>query len=147
MQISNLTETATELNIIFNNMSTELLNKIPQDIQDFFREAASSTYKFNYNPTISLKEQKLLPTTKSILAILYRDFICTESEKEKYLCTFKTFKENLENEKKLKYSVDNIFNQPTEKDEKNISLETNLIVQEKTSFFMKIKTFFINLFN
>lgn len=73
MVTKELSEVAVEINSIFENMSIDLLNKI-----------ASKDYKFEYDKTISLNEQRLLPKTKGILALIYRDYLCDEIEKENY---------------------------------------------------------------
>ena len=81
MVTKELSEAAVEINSIFENMSIDLLNKIPIDFRNFFIEIASENYKFEYNKTISLNEQELLPKTKGILALIYRDYLCDELEK------------------------------------------------------------------
>ena len=84
MVTKELSEAAVEINSIFENMSVDLLNKIPKKFKIFFIRIASKDYKFEYNKTISLNEQKLLPQTKGILALIYRDYLCDEIEKENY---------------------------------------------------------------
>ena len=84
MVTKELSEVAVEINSIFENMSIDLLNKIPQNFKEFFNKIASKDYKFEYDKTISLNEQRLLPKTKGILALIYRDYLCDEIEKENY---------------------------------------------------------------
>ena len=84
MVTKELREAAVEINSIFENMSIDLLNKIPQNFKEFFNKIASKDYKFEYDKTISLNEQRLLPKTKGILALIYRDYLCDEIEKENY---------------------------------------------------------------
>lgn len=84
MVTKELSEAAVEINSIFENMPIDLLNKIPQNLKDFFNEIASKDYKFEYDETIKLNEHKLLPRTQGILALIYRDYLCNEIEKEEY---------------------------------------------------------------
>lgn len=100
---------AVEINEIFQNMSTELLNKIPNDFKEFLGKIANKEYKFEYNKALSLKEQKLLPKTQGILAIIYVLYLCDERDKQdfyKQYCNFLKLKEQQEE----KYGANDIFN-------------------------------------
>ena len=79
-----LSEAAVEINSIFENMPIDLLKKIPESFKNFINDIASKDYKFEYNKNRTLNEQKLLPRTKGILALIYRDYLCDEIEKENY---------------------------------------------------------------
>ena len=48
-----INEVAVEINSIFDNMSIELLNKIPLKIRKFFKNNASNKYIFEYDKTKS----------------------------------------------------------------------------------------------
>ena len=54
-----ISEVSVEINEIFNNMSIDLLNKIPLNVRDFFKNNASNTYTFEYDTTKSLNEQNI----------------------------------------------------------------------------------------
>ena len=71
-----LSEAAVEINSIFENMSIDLLNKIPKNLQDFFCKIASTTYTFNYDKFKTLKEQNLKPETQGIIALIYSNYLC-----------------------------------------------------------------------
>lgn len=80
-----LTLSAVEINSIFQNMSRDLLNKIPANIKDFFIQIADKNYDFKYDKTLKLNEQKIMPKTKGILALIYRDYICNDLERKNYI--------------------------------------------------------------
>lgn len=102
-------EVAVEINSIFENLSTDILNKIPINFQNLFKKIASKTYKFEYDKTKTLDEQKLKPKTKGIIALIYRDYICDEIEKKEYIKAFNQFLNNKEKQKSEIYNPNNIF--------------------------------------
>ena len=53
-----------------------------------------------------LKEQELLLETRAILALIYRDYICTKEERKTLLLQEKEESEKLEKEKQEKYNID-----------------------------------------
>lgn len=138
MVTKELSEVAVEINSIFENMSIDLLNKIPQNFKEFFNKIASKDYKFEYDKTISLNEQKLLPKTKGILALIYRDYLCDEIEKENYNKEYNRVLMLKEIEKQEKYNPNDIFkNRKNEKEDySNINLLP--IEYKKMSLFRKI---------
>lgn len=80
-----LSETAAELNAILDNTSIEVVKKIPKKFLRFMKENASITYKFEYDKTKTLEEQNIKPKTKGLIALIYKDYLCNESEKQQYL--------------------------------------------------------------
>ena len=126
---------AVEINSIFENMSIDLLNKIPQNFREFFNKIASKDYKFQYDRRVRLNEQKLLPKTKGILAFIYRDYLCDEMEKEKYNKEYNRVLMLKEIEKQEKYNANDIF-----KNRKNegSNINTLPIKYKKMSLFRKI---------
>lgn len=109
MVTKELSEAAVEINSIFENMSMDLLNKIPLNFRKFMNEIASKDYKFEYDKTMNLNKQKLLPRTKGIIALIYRDYLCDEEEKENYNKEYNRILVLKEQEKQEKYNADNLF--------------------------------------
>lgn len=109
-----LSEVAVEINSIFDNMSLVLLNKIPTQIQIFFRKVASSTYKFTYDTTKSLNEQNIKDKTRGVIAFLYRNYICNEDEKRAYNNIYFNYLNAKEEEKRKLYNPDTIFQKKTD---------------------------------
>lgn len=135
MVTKELREAAVEINSIFENMSIDLLNKIPQNFREFFNKIASKVYKFQYDKRVRLNEQKLLPKTKGILAFIYRDYLCDEIEKENYNKEYNRVLMLKEIEKQEKYNSNDIF-----KNRKNegSNINTLPIKYKKMSLFRKI---------
>ena len=85
MVTNELSEAAVEINSIFENLSPEVLEKIPENFQNFMKRIASNTYNFTYDKNKSLVEQSLKPRTKGIIALIYRDYLCSEEERQDYI--------------------------------------------------------------
>ena len=77
-------ETATEISVILDNISDDILKKIPSNIIKSFKDNISDSYVFTYDKTKTLNEQNLKPQTKGVLAFLYKEYICDESSKEEF---------------------------------------------------------------
>lgn len=139
MVTKELSEVAVEINSIFENMSIDLLNKIPQDFKEFFNKIASKEYKFEYDKTISLNEQKLLPKTKGILALIYRDYLCDEIEKEDYNKEYNRVLMLKERQKQEKYNSNDIFKNKKNEIKGDYSKINHLPIEyKKISLFKKI---------
>ena len=76
-------EAVVDVIYIINNMVEEEKNKIPKSLVDLFLNITkSSNYISNINIEIPLYEQELKPKTKALLGLLYRQFLCSDSERE-----------------------------------------------------------------
>ena len=88
----------------------------------------------------------MLPETKAILFNIFRDYLCTEAQKE----TIKNWQiddlNKIEKEKKLKYDVDLFKDNRNNHNDLSVTNNTQLIeVKEKSiwkKFFNKIKAIF-----
>ncbi len=129
---------------VLAHTSLELLQKIPPEVRKFFKEHSEDVehYVTKYDANIPLEKQDLLEETKGILSWFYRDYWCTEEEKQETEKIWYQNEEAYQEELRKKYKVD-VF----QKDEKEILKELdNLpeIVEKKwyTRLFEKIKSFF-----
>lgn len=59
--------------------------KIPDDILQTFTEYSDKNYNFNINTSIPFEDNILLEETKSILAVLFRDYWATDFQIEQIL--------------------------------------------------------------
>ena len=145
-----INEVAVEINSIFDNMSIDVLNKIPLKIRDFFKNNASSTYSFEYDKTKSLNEQNIKDKTRGMIALLYRDYVCNDAERKEYNDIYTEFLNKKEEEKRTLYNPNDIFKKADNKicennyDTENINyLE---VIDNKPNFikriFNKILSFF-----
>ena len=139
-----------EIDLIYGNVATELLEifkyleiaikeKIPVDLEQKLIELRNESYVFEIDKTKSLNDQKILPETRQILSMIYLKYCCSEEESADILNKKKSKDLEIENIKREKYSVDNIFNS-----EKNVEIQeepTNMemiVYNETTSIYQKI---------
>lgn len=73
---------AETLDILYNS-DKYIINKIPKKLIDFFEENKSQTYKSNLDYNQEITEMNLKPKTKSIISMLYLNYICDKDEKIK----------------------------------------------------------------
>ena len=88
-----------QINEILKYMEPNLKARIPKKFISYFENNKSQEYNWNIDKSLPLEKQDLLPTTKEILAVLYKDFICDDVERvklEKSTEYVETQKENTE---------------------------------------------------
>ena len=122
-------------------------NKIPYDVIEAIKENRSKEYTLGINSELELKNQNLLPKTKAILAVIYRDYLASPEEKEEIKNRENEERKKNEIEKRKKYNID-VFANNIEIN-KNIKEETSLQVTENKENILKrilnkIKLFFNN---
>ncbi len=129
---------------ILKHISKEEYNKIPQNIIKTFKLNASSENNFRYNPNKTLQEQNVSETTRTIIAILFRDYWATNEQKEKIISV-----QNKEREKIEKYNTDAIFKtKNTGTNEQNSLIEeTRMIVVNEEKWYKKLISLIKGLFN
>ena len=133
---------------ILKYIPIEDYNKIPKDKIELFETNANKDYIFNYDPNKTLNEQNVSKIAKGIIAILFRDYWATETQRQKIINMQNYERRKLEEEKLKKYNPDNLFkNSSTENISETIK-EKALIETKKEKFYEKIlkllKKFFHN---
>ncbi len=123
----------SEVLYIINNLKPNLYRKIPNKFIRFLY----SNMDYNYTVDIDLKkninEQNLLPETRALLAIIYRDFICSKERKKELIEEdYNYFKE--ENKR-----INNVFNNRLPKDVNAQVNEEKKLIIVKDNIFTKIK--------
>lgn len=136
-------EASAEINEILKYMPKEEVEKIPSKLREFFKEVSSKDYVTNINPNMPLDKQQIKEKTKDIIALIYRNYWCSEEERkeldQKLIENDKKFKEEL----REKYNPDNIFknNVTTTKKEKSevkeAKIEQSLVPQETGKWYQR----------
>ena len=136
-------EASAEINEILKYMPKEEVEKIPSKLREFFKEVSSKDYVTNINPDLPLDEQNIKEKTKDIIALIYRNYWCSEEERkeldQKLIENDKKFEEEL----REKYNPDNIFKNnvtTTKKEEPEIKeekIEQSLVVQETEKWYQR----------
>lgn len=139
-----------EVLIVLNNLVIEDYNKISPKYIDFFKANCNNEYDFEYDCSKSFEDQDLLDDTKYILFKLFEQFGATNEQKEKINIYRKNYYNKLEEEKRKKYNLDNIFKNKqssnTYDSKENIQDEQSLVKIEKQKWYKKIFNFIINFF-
>ena len=128
---------------ILKYISKEDYNKIPKQKIDLFKANSNKEYSFIYNPEKTLDEQNVSKLSKTIIAILFRDYWATDSQREKIVSNENYARFQIEKQKADVYNLDNIFNtkktvQAENLDQNETEKETIEIVEYKQGFIAKI---------
>ena len=110
-----------EVNDIVMNSEESIQQKIPYKLKKIFKDNADINYNITINYSKNINEQQLLPETRDILAMIYRDYLCSEQEK-KFL-----IEKQIEYDKKVqeKYDITKILEQRASNDEVNYNVNQN----------------------
>ena len=140
-----------EVEHILQNSPKEIQDKIPND----FRNAIIEKMDVNYIPepydkSKTLDEQNISEETKKILALIYRDYLVSDEERKELIIEENNIRQKLENEKKEKYNVEDIFNNKT-KNSQNTNKDSNinkLTIKESNNekWYKKIFEIILNFF-
>ena len=140
----NIYKAFSEVDTILEYTSDEIRNKIPSKFKKLIKSNKDINYRFIIDEQKSLNEQKLLVETREILALIYRDYLCSEDERSELI---KVNNQKLE-EINQKYDIQNIFeqrkNQASVNDEKN--KEILPVVSNEEKWYKKIFYFIKRLF-
>lgn len=120
---------------ILNNLPQAALRNIPAEILENIRKNCNNEYIFKYDIYKSLNEQNVLEGTKTMIAILFRDYWATDEQKEKIFLKEKADRLKIEEEKKSKYNVDDLFKKSKVIEE---TVEEKSLVELKKEPFYKI---------
>lgn len=128
-----------QINEIIKYMTPNLKSRIPKKFISYFENNKSKDYNWKIDETIPLEKQNLLPTTKEILTVLYKDYICDDLERIELEKTLKNNEIKYQEELREKYNPDNIFKNKTKEVIDTITEnESTSVTTYKESFFSKI---------
>ena len=115
----------------------EILKYLPKNEYDKFETNANNDYIFKYDPSKTLDEQNVSKITKGIIAILFRDYWATESQRERIISKQNYDRMEIEKEKQEKYKSNGIFKEK-QINENSINIENTSIIEYKEALFLKI---------
>lgn len=125
----------TDVSIIIQMMPKKMKQQINPSFIAFIEKNKDNNYISCINRTIPIKEQQLTENTKKLLALIYRDYLCSPSLRRKLLSQEQEEKEKIESEKREKYKIEFKNNKKIQNTE---SKENSLVVYKKESIFKKI---------
>lgn len=137
-------EAITEVLDILYNSDEDLLGKIPKKLIDFWERNKSKTYKPNLNHDLPLTEMNLKKKTKSIIAMIYLNYICEEEQKKSFKHILKNNEDFYQQELREKYNPDNIFKKRKNADISENNNEDNSIIMQIVEYKVPIFKRIIN---
>lgn len=128
-----------QINEIIKYMTPNLKARIPKKFISYFENNKSKDYNWKIDEALPLEKQNLLPTTKEILTVLYKEYICNDLERVELEKKLNNNEIKYQEELREKYNPDNIFNTKTKEVADTIveSKKTSVVAYKK-SFFSKI---------
>ena len=127
----------SDLSIIIKMMPQDMQQKISTNFINLIEQHKDSNYISNINPNIPIKEQELSETTKVFLALIYRDYLCSDDKRKRLIIAENEKLQKLEAENRIKYEIN--F-EKRNKTSKIANTCTDLIEYKKETFFTKIIT-------
>ena len=134
----------SEVSVIISNIPEELQVKISENFKNTIEKEKDKEYNPNINDLVIKNE--ILPETVIILGMIYRDFLCSEEEreilkKEEQETAEKQYKKNIE-----KYSYENLFKK-SETDNLNDEKEKEelALIEIKPKWYEKVLELFRNI--
>lgn len=146
-------EAVAEVLIILEHTEESLINKIPKQLMEFWREVASKDISLVVDTSKSLSELNLKPKTKALIAMIYRNYWCTPEERKEYDKILRENEEKFQEAAREKYNPDDIFKPIVRQpevlaDEPKIEKENEAnIMIYKENIFMKIIKKIKSIFN
>lgn len=124
-------EAVSEVLEILQFADEEIIYKIPLEVLQRLNSQKSITYISKYKDTKKIENEQISKKAKAILALLYRDYICTEEERKEFDKMIE--KNHLQDNSNEDYSIKK-FNP---KDTK-IEFKNALPVEVKKNFIQRI---------
>lgn len=95
----------TEVNAVINNSQEDIINRIPNRFKNFINQNMNNSYSVDIQPDKSILEQNISNEAKSIIALIYRDYICSETERNELIKKEILKREEEEHIKREKYKI------------------------------------------
>ena len=128
-----------QISEILKYITPTLKARIPKKIISYIESNKSKDYSWKIDKTLPLEKQELLPTTKELITVLYKDYMCDDISRLKLNKVLNENQIKYENEVREKYNPDNIFKERNKSYETNKrTIENNEVVSYKESFLSKI---------
>lgn len=143
--MSNRKNAYTEVYTILQELNKEEYNKIPPEVVETIKVNRNEEYEYELDDELELKEQTMLPETKSILFNLFRDYLATPEQKAKIIKMQNEARQKNELKKQQMYNAD-VFANRQKEDTIQQNNEKIQIAEYKENIFKrilnKIKRFF-----
>ncbi len=125
----------TDLSIIIKMMPKYMQNQINHKFINLIEQNKDINYISNIKPNVPIKYQELSETTQALMALIYRDYLCNEEERNELLTAENEAIKKIEDENRKKYEIN------FKKTNKNLyseNVSNTLIEYKKETFITKI---------
>lgn len=148
MNISISTRQAyAEIDEFLDLLSPEKRNKIPQKLQQLFKNEKDKNYVKGINPNVPIKEQALKEETLSIIALLNLQYWCDNAaEKERLEKIYADNEKKYQDMLQEKYNPDNLFKNKQSQNLVENTEETSLVPIKEKNFILKLFDKIKNMF-
>ncbi len=130
-----------EVTEILRYIPKEEFDKIPSYIITNMDKEKDNDYNYQITHFDDFENQEMLTETKTILAVLYRDYWATDYQKERIIAKEKYDMNLLEEQKKEQYKTEDLFKNRRKTQNTNESTD----VEEKALVEIKKQNFFVKL--
>ena len=142
----------TEVLYILKYLPNSLTSNIPTNFLNFLNNNSIPDYNPDFDLSKGLDNVKLKNKTKILLAIIYREYICSEQERSDYNKILTQNENEYQIKLKEKYNINDIFNEtkkekPSDTTTTNNNNNNNKLVIYKKSYFTRIKDLIKKIFN
>ena len=147
--MENINNAYSEVLVILRNMNNGFYT-IPYDVLQKLKRECNLNHKFKLKDNVPLNKQNLLPETKAILAIFYRDYWANDEQYKFILEKEKNDEVLLEKMKKDKYNPNGIFSKSIISEQKGsgqLDKKEQELVKVNDGIFIKIKKMIFKIFH
>lgn len=124
----------TEVLEVLKNSEKSIISKIPVNFIDFLNKYKDKNYMVEIDFSDENWDDKVKKETQALLALIYRDYIVSQEERERLLIEEREEQKRIEDEIREKYNADNLF-----KERVNNNTNNNVeIVKYKESILKKL---------
>lgn len=130
-----------EVYVVLEHTNEKIKNRIPKKFIEFIKENMDKRHEFYLKENIGLEKQDLMLETKQILALIYRDYICSKEERKKLILQEKEKQNKKEEENEEKYNINFKKNADNKKDsikEIKENQENSLIKIAKEKWYKRL---------
>ena len=75
----------SEVNAILTNSEQDIINRIPDGFVNFVQNNMNQCYNVKIELGKGILEQNISDEAKSIIALIYRDYICSKDERQELI--------------------------------------------------------------
>lgn len=130
-----------EVYVVLEHTNEEIKNRIPKKFIEFIKENMDKRHEFYLKENIGLEKQDLMLETKQILALIYRDYICSKEERKKLILQEKEKQNKKEEKNEEKYNINfkkNANNKKNGIEEIEDNQENSLVKVEKEKWYKRL---------